>query len=55
MINNYLFYLYSLPKEEQFKQIFIFIIFFFISMIICILLDHLHSKFSREKKEKHDS
>lgn len=49
MISNYLFYFYGLPKEEQVKLIFIFIIFFLFSLILCVLLDYLKSKFFDKK------
>ena len=52
MITNYLIYLYTLPKEEQIKQIFILIIFFLISIIICVILDFLKSKFFDKNKDK---
>ena len=52
MITDYLIYLYTLPKEEQIKQIFILIIFFLISIIICVILDFLKSKFFDKKKDK---
>ena len=51
MITNHLFYLYSLPKEEQIKLILIFIILCLFSMIVCIIIDYLKSKFF-DKKNK---
>ena len=50
MISNYLIYLYTLPKEEQIKQIFILVIFFLISIIICIALDFFKSNFFDKHK-----
>ena len=49
MITNYLIYLYSLPKEEQLKQIFILIIFFLIMFIICMILEIIKHKFFDKK------
>ena len=48
MISNYLFYFYTLPKEEQVKQLLIFLIFFLILFIISIFLDYILSKFKKD-------
>lgn len=45
MISNYIIYLYTLPKEVQIEQIFIFMIFFVILVVICLFLDFLRYKF----------
>ncbi len=52
MVTNYLFYLFTLPKEEQIKQILMLVIFFLLLSIICILLDFLKSKFSNKHKKE---
>ena len=48
MISNYLIYFYTLPKEEQVKQLLIFLLFFLILFLISIFLDFILSKFKKD-------
>ena len=49
MISNYLFYFYTLPKEEQSKELLIILLFFLILFLISIFLDFILSKFKKDK------
>ena len=57
MISNYLFYFYTLPKEEQVKQLLIFLLFFLILFLISFFLDFILSKLKNDdfgdEKENH--
>ncbi len=48
MISNYLIYFYTLPKEEQVKQLLIILLFFLILFLISIFLDFILSKFKKD-------
>lgn len=48
MISNYLIYFYTLPKEEQVKQLLILMLFFFILFLVSIFLDFILSKFRKD-------
>ena len=47
MISNFLIYLYTLPREEQVKQILIILIFLLILALLAIFLDFILSKFKK--------
>ena len=49
MIANYLIYLNTLTKEEKIEQIFMFIVFFLILLIIGLFLTLLKSNLFRTK------
>ena len=51
MISNFLIYLYTLPKEEQLKQILIILIFFWLMIILSIVLDFIFSKLKKDKNK----
>lgn len=51
MISNFLIYLYTLPKEEQLKQILIILIFFWVMIILSIVLDFIFSKLKKDKNK----
>ena len=51
MISNFLIYLYTLPKEEQLKQILIILIFFLGMIILSIVLDFIFSKLKKDKNK----
>lgn len=44
MISNYIIYFYTLPKEEQIKQLLILLIFFLGLFLVSIFLDFILSK-----------
>ena len=48
MISNYLIYFYTLPKEEQVKQLLIILLFFLILFLASIFLDFIISKFKKD-------
>ena len=48
MISNYLIYFYTLPKEEQVKQLLIILLFFLILFLISIFWDFIISKFKKD-------
>lgn len=48
MISNYLIYFYTLPKEEQVKQLLIILLFFLILFLVSIFLDFIISKFKKD-------
>ena len=48
MISNYLIYFYTLPKEEQIKQLLIILLFFLILFLVSIFLDFIISKFKKD-------
>ena len=49
MISNYIIYFYTLPKEEQSKELLIILLFFLILFLISIFLDFILSKFKKDK------
>ena len=53
MISNYIIYFYTLPKEEQVKQLLIILVFFLILFLVSILLDFILSKFNRDGGKNH--
>lgn len=50
MISNYLIYFYTLPKEEQVKQLLILLLFFLILFFVSIFLNFILSKLKKDKE-----
>ncbi len=50
MTSNYLLYLYTLPKEEQLKQILIILIFLLLLTLLATFLDFILSKKALKNK-----
>lgn len=49
MTSNYIIYFYTLPKEEQVKQLLIILLFFLMLFVVSIFLDFILSKFKKDK------
>ena len=49
MISKFLLYLYTLPQNEQTKELFIFLIFFLVLFFFSTLLDFILSKNEKGK------
>ena len=50
MISNYLIYFYTLPKEEQVKELLILLLFFLILFFVSIFLNFILSKLKKDKE-----